>query len=1050
MANDKTTYFEMINEYTHPLTLTNVPLLDDENKLVRQTVTLAAGETRLVHMDPGLNYQPIPADPTILPRDPESSNIMTELGQFRYTTVDKGVYLTAPTGDITETYEFVFGGVDYGELPLAAYNSAPGVPGPSNTDGKMHFFDVHNVPNIAAAIIALPEQLAVYGTARVSLNVSDTWDHNQPMCFVYGVVDATTIRCFAMLGTLVDAHLPDYGHGGTLAAPKMQCSLLMHDGVTGPTNTDPSGAYLPQKFRIVGRPDPRHPANTSLATDSNEKNPWQKLKSLKFTRHSMNQTVLDDGTVLIAGGSESSRCLVQLPMTEIFDPKTLQTRQVGDMITPRFDSDMVMLASVGPQPFGPSPRKALIAGGFGRYEPILTPTATSELFDPATGEWSAAGKSVFQVDQVPASAPYEITLTFPNSEGGPNVVWNNPDKAEGISHEVFVEYPPFPSSGAPYFYTFTTMRMIPSVLSGLVASIDDTGYVPGFAKVTGAVGLVKGATGQSVTITNATTAGYNRTWLIFRVLSATSFEVQDTTYTGGLGPNANNGSVHWNTLQLASQFLYDNSTQKVKFVAADAGRKVSVDYTYTDGTPSATRPGLMNRARALNSGLWAFPDGTAVNVGSLALFDCCGDARNPEIHNYDKYDPATGTWTERNFPHILGQSTPSVTAVGVPWFPFGPFGPSLPLGVTYTGLHSIRPDMVGQYLTVSGMQTMNNNGIYKITEVLSSTSVTVANNWTGDPRGSPDVEVGAPPADWQILPFSAVFAEPVNAVQLPDCWDLIIPSGISTIDLLGYVTQTVRYCWLFDKAEGTLQQITAIGGGEYGDEATLENISGLGEDDRNEGSFFELFDMTNPLNNGTFKIVKYLSPTSCIIQNAQAVLDAGSGTWKGLGWMRVADTNMGRGRGFVAALPDGRVITGGGATFATSDDDANANIGSDKSCEIYDPKMDMWTFTGPLNGQHTGNWVAVTQEGEVFLHGAFLGGSVQETGGFEQLAEMYNPTTGQWRVLPKSPSGVPIVWYRPTVLADGRIFMAGGVTNGREGNWLESPTDAAYLFCPPK
>jgi N-acetylneuraminic acid mutarotase len=89
-------------------------------------------------------------------------------------------------------------------------------------------------------------------------------------------------------------------------------------------------------------------------------------------------TLLRDGRVLAVGGDSDA-----MGRAELYDPVTRSWTTTGNLITPRFNHSATLL------PNG----KVLIAGGarvFGRGCSLLDDAERAELFDPATGRWSAA------------------------------------------------------------------------------------------------------------------------------------------------------------------------------------------------------------------------------------------------------------------------------------------------------------------------------------------------------------------------------------------------------------------------------------------------------------------------------------------------------------------------------------------------------------------------------------------------------------------------------------------------------------------------------------
>lgn len=103
-------------------------------------------------------------------------------------------------------------------------------------------------------------------------------------------------------------------------------------------------------------------------------NKWGNVASMATARYDHSATLLGNGKVLIAGGSDSSGQPIK--SAELYDPVSNSWTNVGDMATTRANHSATLL------PNG----KVLVAGGFNTGT-----VANAELFDPATNTWSAAG-----------------------------------------------------------------------------------------------------------------------------------------------------------------------------------------------------------------------------------------------------------------------------------------------------------------------------------------------------------------------------------------------------------------------------------------------------------------------------------------------------------------------------------------------------------------------------------------------------------------------------------------------------------------------------------
>jgi uncharacterized protein (TIGR03437 family) len=105
---------------------------------------------------------------------------------------------------------------------------------------------------------------------------------------------------------------------------------------------------------------------------------WSSTGNLNQPRFNYTATLLTNGKVLIAGGSDGAAILNG---AELYDPATGTWSATGNLNTPRSGNTATLLAN----------GKVLVAGGLDRTRPPFSSINIAELYDPATGTWSNTG-----------------------------------------------------------------------------------------------------------------------------------------------------------------------------------------------------------------------------------------------------------------------------------------------------------------------------------------------------------------------------------------------------------------------------------------------------------------------------------------------------------------------------------------------------------------------------------------------------------------------------------------------------------------------------------
>jgi len=137
--------------------------------------------------------------------------------------------------------------------------------------------------------------------------------------------------------------------------------------------------------------------------------------------------------------------------------------------------------------------------------------------------------------------------------------------------------------------------------------------------------------------------------------------------------------------------------------------------------------------------------------------------------------------------------------------------------------------------------------------------------------------------------------------------------------------------------------------------------------------------------------------------------DPGTGTFAATG--RMSTPREGH---TATLLPSGRVLIAGG-------EDRTDNAVA--SAEIYDPKTGTFTPTGSMTVERAFHTATLLPDGRVLIVGGDAG-TWSYDGPFYASAEIYNPKTGAFS--PTGSMATPRGWQTATLLADGRVLVAGG------------------------
>ena len=145
------------------------------------------------------------------------------------------------------------------------------------------------------------------------------------------------------------------------------------------------------------------------------------------------------------------------------------------------------------------------------------------------------------------------------------------------------------------------------------------------------------------------------------------------------------------------------------------------------------------------------------------------------------------------------------------------------------------------------------------------------------------------------------------------------------------------------------------------------------------------------------------------VLNSAEIYDQKTNTWTPTGSMNVA-----RGEFATVVLNDGRVLVVGGVNFS----------GPLASAEIYDPRTGAWTETRePMGTPRSDLALVVLRDGRVLA----AGGEMDAQGDRSMSAEIFDPRTEKWTMTGPMTAPRSEVEYASVLLPDGRVLVPGGI-----------------------
>ena len=166
------------------------------------------------------------------------------------------------------------------------------------------------------------------------------------------------------------------------------------------------------------------------------------------------------------------------------------------------------------------------------------------------------------------------------------------------------------------------------------------------------------------------------------------------------------------------------------------------------------------------------------------------------------------------------------------------------------------------------------------------------------------------------------------------------------------------------------------------------------------------------LTNGKVLVAGGIANHNGTATNTAELYDPASGTWVNTGAMNGAHNYH-----KATLLPNGKVLLAGGSP--SYEDDPTNRV------ELYDPVSGTWSYTGAMNVARAGHSATLLPSGKVMVAGGGTN-SLAVPGLYDSLAsvELYDPATGTWVLT--TGLNIPRFAHTATLLPNGKVLIAGG------------------------
>jgi len=679
-------------------------------------------------------------------------------------------------------------------------------------------------------------------------------------------------------------------------------------------------------------------------------NPFAATGSLGTPRFLPAVTLLPNGKVLVAGGSNSTGPFTNAISTaELYDPATGAFTATGSMTTPRDEPQGILL------PNG----KVLVLGG---YDPSGNVIASAELYDPVAGTFTATGSmTVKRVGFAATVLPNgKVLIAGGTSNGVPS---GNLASAELYDL----------TTGA-----FTATSTMTTSRTASTAALLPNGKV-----------LIAGGQSSTIGVMLASAELYDPSTGAFSATGSMTkprYGYTETLLANGkvlIAGGTTNGD---NTGTLASAELYDPAS----------------------GTFALT--GSLNTGRFISSSAPLLPNGNVLITGGR-------DSMATILVSAEVYNSATGTFsyagTGMSSRHF--RATEVLLANGKVLIAGGDDNTAKPVSVAEL-YDSGYPQTVEAFTSKGSLTGVR--GLYAETQLPNGTVLIAGGSNGSAALSSAELYNPGTGAFTATGSMSTARVRP-SAVLLPNGRVLIAGGQTLSGTPLGSAE-------LYDPVAGTFTPTGSMSTARYAPTMTLlptgKVLVAGGQGPAGSLATAELYDPAS----GTFVATASMATAregargTLLTANGKILIAGGVGTggylasaelydpWAGT---FVSTGSMGTARANFTSvlLPNGSVLVAGGVSFGT------AYLGS---AEIYNPVAGTFTPTGSMSQSRSAHTASLLPNGKVLVAGGFNGSALAAT-------ELYDPATGAF-----VPTGAMLAarfFQQSTVLrATGNLLMPGG------------------------